>query len=168
MRIQKKICLLGSDGVGKTSVVVRFTKGTFSNSYLVTLGVDFYEYTFIKKNEKEKRELIVQIWDLASQRSFQTMRSQYLSYSNFVIIVVDYNRITPDFIKPWIADIKKHAGKDVPFLIALNKIDLLNSEEESKVVKELESEYNVKVFATSAKTGENIVEMFQYIADSLW
>lgn len=54
MRIQKKICLLGSDGVGKTSVVVRFTKGTFSNSYLVTLGVDFYEYTFIKKSEKEK------------------------------------------------------------------------------------------------------------------
>lgn len=101
-------------------------------------------------------------------KSFETMRSQYLSYSNFVIIVVDYNRITPDFIKPWIGDIRKHAGKDVPFLIALNKIDLLNSEEESKVVKELESEYNVKVFATSAKTGENIVEMFQYIADSLW
>ncbi|MHA1775413.1 MAG: hypothetical protein DRO88_02165 [Promethearchaeia archaeon] len=170
MRIQKKICLVGNDGVGKTSIVVRFTKGTFSNSYLVTLGVDFYEHTFSKPSAKSEKDdqLIIQIWDLASQISFATMRSQYLSFSNFVIIVVDYNRITNEFIQPWIDDIRKHAGEDVPFLIALNKTDILEPENAEKIVKELEARYNMKVFPTSAKTGDNIREMFAYIANSLW
>lgn len=167
MRIQKKVCLVGNDGVGKTSIVVRFTKGTFSNSYLVTLGVDFYEYTFTRPQENDDK-LIFQIWDLASQASFAIMRSQYLSFSNYVVIVVDHDRVTSEYIQPWINDVKKHAGDNVPFLIALNKIDYLSSEQVEKIVKNLEEKFNVKVFATSAKTGENVSEMFNFIADNLW
>lgn len=171
MKIQKKICLLGSDGVGKTSIIVRFTKGTFSSSYLVTLGVDFYENKFYRpkeENSSQNDELITQIWDLASQKSFVQMRSQYLSFSHFIVIVIDSDRTSEDFIEPWINDIHKHAGKDVPFLIALNKIDLLSAEEIEKLVNELEQKYSARVFPTSAKTGENINEMFNHVASQLW
>ncbi len=171
MRIQKKICLLGSDGVGKTSIIVRYTKGTFSNSYLVTLGVDFYETKFVRQSEDldhPEDDLIMQIWDLASQKSFKAMRSQYLSYSHFVIIVLDYNRVTPEYIQPWIDDIRNHAGENVSFVLALNKIDLLSPEEVEAITEKLEMEFGAKVFTTSAKTGENIRDMFTYIADHLW
>ncbi|MHA1675527.1 MAG: Rab family GTPase [Promethearchaeota archaeon] len=171
MRIQKKISLLGSDGVGKTSIIVRYTKGTFSNSYLVTLGVDFYETTFTrpsKDSENTKDDLIMQIWDLASQKSFNTMRSQYLSYSHYVVIVVDYNRVTPEYIQPWIDDVHKFAGENVPFVLALNKIDLLTPEEVTAITEKLEIEFGAKVFATSAKTGENISDMFTFISSHLW
>ncbi len=171
MRIQKKISLLGGDGVGKTSIIVRYTKGTFSNSYLVTLGVDFYETNFTKPSEESGNsddELIMQIWDLAAQISFKSMRSQYLSYSHYGVIVIDSNRVSPEYIQPWIDDIHKHAGGNVPFVLALNKIDLLKLEEVAAITEKLEIEFGVRVFKTSAKTGENINNMFRYIAENLW
>ncbi|MHA1521056.1 MAG: Rab family GTPase [Promethearchaeota archaeon] len=172
MRIQKKISLIGSDGVGKTSIIVRYTRGTFSNSYLVTLGVDFYEHKTTRASKEPGNtgddELVMQIWDLASQKSFMTMRSQYLSYSHYVIIVVDYNRITPEYIQPWIDDIHQHAGENVPFVLVLNKIDLLSPEDTVAITEKLEIEFGVKIFTTSAKTGENIQDLFEYIAEKLW
>ena len=67
MKLQRKVCLLGSDGVGKTSIVHRYTRGTFSSSYLVTLGVDFYEAEFKRDVKGNDDVIFAQIWDLASQ-----------------------------------------------------------------------------------------------------
>jgi len=167
MKLQKKIAVLGNDGVGKTSIVLRYTKGTFSNSYLVTLGVDFYEASFKRTTELGSHDLYCQIWDLASQKSFISMRAQYLSYTNIVVIVVDVERTSVEYIQPWIDDVHAHAGPTVPFVIALNKIDLTESAKIERIRTELEHSYGVKVYATSAKTGQNIEEMFDYVADYL-
>ena len=37
--IQKKICLLGSNAVGKTSLVARFVHSIYSEVYFATIGV---------------------------------------------------------------------------------------------------------------------------------
>ena len=37
--IQKKICMIGSFAVGKTSLVSRFVSSIFSDKYLTTVGV---------------------------------------------------------------------------------------------------------------------------------
>ena len=37
--LQKKICMLGGFGVGKTSLVSRFVTSIFSDNYLTTIGV---------------------------------------------------------------------------------------------------------------------------------
>jgi len=95
------------------------------------------------------------------------MRAQYLTYTNLVIIVVDIERTTPEYIIPWINDVHAHAGEKVPFVIALNKIDLIDPVQIEKVRQEMEKTYKVKVYPTSAKTGANITEMFEYIADHL-
>ncbi|WP_371803452.1 Rab family GTPase [Candidatus Lokiarchaeum ossiferum] len=166
MNIQRKVCLLGSDGVGKTSIIVRYTKGTFSNSYLVTLGVDFYEVKF--SNPKTSDMLSTQIWDLASQKNFQFMRAQYLSYANYIIIVVDAMRHADEYIVPWINDVRKHAGKEVPYIIVLNKVDLIDAETSKNLVLRLKNQFNVPIFNTSAKTGENVHEIFEYVAECLW
>ena len=62
---KKKICLIGSDGVGKTSIIIRYTQGTFSNSYLMTLGCDFYEIEKQSLQNNKEIKLDLFIWDIA-------------------------------------------------------------------------------------------------------
>ena len=96
------------------------------------------------------------------------IRAQYLSYSHFIIVVIDINRTTDEFIQQWIEDLKAHAGEDVPFVFALNKIDLGTDKIIEEEKERLEAQYKVKVFPTSAKTGNNIKEIFDYIGKYLW
>jgi len=37
--IQKKVCMVGTSGVGKTSLVAKFVHSMFSDKYLTTVGV---------------------------------------------------------------------------------------------------------------------------------
>ncbi len=161
---RKKVCFIGSDGVGKTSIILRYTKNTFSNSYLMTLGCDFYDVAF----EEDENKLSVFIWDIASQKNFEKMRSYYLSYTNLTVIVVDVNRTEPEYIDPWIEDVKKFCETGAPFLIALNKIDLLDESALKKTVASLKQKYGVPVYSTSAKTGENVRPLFDDIGKLLW
>ena len=167
---KKKICLIGSDGVGKTSIILRYTQGTFSNSYLMTLGCDFYEVNLKRTNKKNKKiELNLFVWDIASQKNFEKIRSQYLQHANFVIIVADVNRIEPkEFIDPWISDLKINISPNCPYIIVINKSDLVNEEELKKSVEMLEKNYkNTKIFYSSAKSGKNINSIFDYVGDFL-
>jgi len=167
---KKKICLIGSDGVGKTSIIIRYTQGTFSNSYLMTLGVDFYEITY-KKSKKGEGEvdLNLVVWDIASQKNFEKIRSHYLQHANLVIIVVDINRLEPkEFIDPWISDVKTNSPPNCPYIIVVNKSDLVDLEDLKKSVKILEKKYkNTKIIYSSAKSGKNVSSIFEYVANYL-
>ena len=169
MKVQQKICLLGSDGVGKTSIILRYTRGTFSNSYLATLGVDFYEkeYDLDIKTENGDFVLQAQIWDLASQKIFSNIRSQYLRNTHYGILVVDIQRTGDEYITPWIEDLHANAGEVVPYILVLNEIDLVKESEWRSIVKQLENDYRVKIIPTSAKTGENISELFDFVVEEL-
>jgi Ras-related protein Rab-1A len=161
--LRKKICLLGSDGVGKTSIILRFTKNTFSESYLTTLGCDFYEMAFQKGDDR----LEVFYWDIASQKNFQKMRAHYLTNSHFVIVCIDIQRTEAIYIEPWIDEIRTHIGENVPFILALNKIDLTQPVKYEKLIVKLQETYNKQVIAVSAKTGENIHRLFETVSDEL-
>ncbi|MHA1718956.1 MAG: Rab family GTPase [Promethearchaeota archaeon] len=165
---KKKISLIGSDGVGKTSIIIRYTKGTFSNSYLMTLGCDFYEVNkrFMYKNDESSLDLFV--WDIASQKSFEKIRSHYLQHTNFAIIVVDVNRADEDFISPWIKDLKANSPTNCPYIIVVNKSDLVETDEIAKIVENLKNKYkDTTIFYSSAKTGKNIHLIFDYITNFL-
>ena len=42
--IQKKVCMVGTSGVGKTSLVAKFVHSMFSDKYLTTVQYDAIEY----------------------------------------------------------------------------------------------------------------------------
>jgi small GTP-binding protein len=130
----------------------------------MTLGCDFYDITFKEGDDK----LSVFIWDIASQKNFEKMRSYYLSYTNLTVIVVDVNRTETEYIDPWIADVKQFCEPDAPFLIALNKIDLLDEDTLKIKMHSLKQRYNVPIYATSAKTGENVKPLFDEVGKMLW
>jgi small GTP-binding protein len=160
-----KVCFIGADGSGKTSIILRYTKNTFTNSYLPTIGCDFYEQTF--KRGEDKLQLFV--WDIASQKTFERMRHYYLAYTDVTVICIDSQRHTPEFIEPWISDVKTYVSEGAMYMFAITKSDLLQTPEELEALKNhLQQTYAKPIIATSAKTGENVSDLFNMIADELW
>jgi small GTP-binding protein len=160
-----KVCFIGSDGVGKTSLILRYTKNTFSNSYLATLGCDFYQIDFNRENEG----LQTFVWDIAAQRNFERLKIEYLSFAHLTVICVDVNRISDEYIEPWISDVSHNSDAAPNYILALTKVDLIDDVSEIENIRsELEGKYNVKVIDTSAKNDYNVKELFDYIADFLW
>ncbi|MHA1298321.1 MAG: Rab family GTPase [Candidatus Helarchaeota archaeon] len=162
MRLAFKVCLLGSPGVGKTSLVLRYVKNFFKDDYVSTIGADFLikEINFPKMN----LEIKLLLWDVGGQTKWKEIRSTYLMGSDGAIIVYDVTRRnTFQDVSNWIADLHKYVGKSVPFVIVGNKIDLEQLEMREVTTKELEKfakQLNIHYFETSAKTGEVVETMF--------
>ncbi len=86
--IQKKVCMLGTSGVGKTSLVSQFVHSLFSEKYLTTVGVKID-----KKNVNvEGQEVMLMIWDLAGDDDFQRLQMSYLRGTSAYLLVADGTR----------------------------------------------------------------------------
>ena len=68
-----KILVIGDGGVGKTSLITRFTDERFITSYTATIGVDF-KSRIIRYDEKNIK---LQIWDTAGQERFRNITQAY-------------------------------------------------------------------------------------------
>jgi GTPase SAR1 family protein len=72
INLQKKICMLGSVGVGKTSLVRRFVESLFSDSYQATVGVKIDRKTLALSGVT----LNLMLWDLQGEAENQTTRME--------------------------------------------------------------------------------------------
>ena len=86
--IQKKICMLGGFGVGKTSLVSRFVTSIFSDTYLPTIGVKIDK----KSIGVDAHEMTLMLWDIYGQDEFQTVRDSYLRGASGYLLVADGTR----------------------------------------------------------------------------
>jgi len=155
-----KITVLGDAGVGKTSLINRFTEGSFSDDYKPTLGANIVRKDVVL--EKIRVRLIM--WDLAGQERYQVIRSMYFQGCQGALFVYDVTRHSSyeSIVSRWLRDFKKYVRKEGVFILIGNKIDL---EEERAVPTEKGEELAKKINAnhfieTSAKRGENIEEAF--------
>ena len=120
MPVQKKICMLGAYGVGKTSLVNSYLKGTFSPEYDTTIGVRID----LKPLKTPVGEFNLVIWDIAGEDEFQSTPPSYLIGSAGYILVADATR-RATFTKA--LEIQKYTEERVgrlPFVFVLNKFDL--------------------------------------------
>lgn len=157
MEYPKKIVLLGHFGVGKTSLVRQFVDTIFSEDYLVTVGVH------LKKKEvlinEQKVQLI--IWDVEGNTSVEKARSSYLLGSHGFLYVFDITRPTTyENIASEMAFLSEHFP-EVPRCIVGNKADLFTQD----FTPDFFTEDALKqCFFCSAKTGENVSEVFNALA----
>ena len=86
--IQKKICMLGATGVGKTSLVSRFVSSIFSDKYLTTVGVKIDKKTVTV----EARTVTLVLWDIYGEDAFQSVRASYLRGAAGYLLVADGTR----------------------------------------------------------------------------
>jgi len=159
-----KLSLIGDGGVGKTSMAQRYVHGIFNADYKATIG------TYISKKECEFKELGTSIrfmiWDLAGQSQFERLWPDYLTDSRVGIIIFDITNLESfKHIKKWHDIIKRVALPHIVLILVGNKVDL----KDSRVVStekgmNLAKELGIYYMETSAKTNQNIEEVFEWIA----
>jgi small GTP-binding protein len=161
--IQKKICLLGGFGVGKTSLVSRFVHSIFSDKYLTTIGVKIEKKTV----PAGEREVDLVIWDIYGEDDFQHVRLSYLRGAAGYLLVADGTRQgTLETAKALHRSAAATIG-DVPFLLLVNKVDLAESWAiDERALVDLER-LNWTVIKTSAKTGADVERAFLTLAEAM-
>lgn len=159
--IQKKICMVGVFGTGKTSLVQQFVYSKFSEKYHSTVGVKIDR----KMVDVAGTRVNLLLWDLAGQDEFEKTRSSYLRGSSGIFFVVDgTRRETLTGLADLLTLVQQTLGP-VPAVIAINKIDI----EDQWTIGDAdvygligEGRYIVK---TSARTGVGVNEAFFWLAD---
>ena len=161
--IQKKICMLGSFAVGKTSLVSRFVSSMFSEKYHTTVGVKID-----KKNlTLNQKDVTLMLWDIYGQDDFQTVQQSYLRGASGYLLVVDGTRRATLETAHTLHKMAQDVAGPVPFLVVLNKADLEPQwEVDDKGLWKL-VEHGAAVVRTSAKTGEGVEETFAKLARAM-
>jgi Ras-related protein Rab-6A len=160
-----KIVVIGDINVGKTSILSRFRYGSFEQSYMPTLGIDF----FTKNLFYEDKTIRLILWDTAGQERFRSLIPSYLKNADCIIIVYDItNKDSFNSLAHWLDDAKNNTVEGTIFVICGNKIDL---KEKRVVTNEEIDEYikkeNLLYVECSAQNGEGIKELFNLIAKNL-
>ncbi len=170
-----KISLLGDGAVGKTSLRNRFMGRGFNASHLMTIGADFASYDKVV----DGTPVTYQIWDLAGQESFKSVRSRFYRGALGGLMVFDITRKDSFLnITRWLEEIWKHNGRGViPIVILGNKADLrdrnsVTNEQAVKYARMLSTKtakrgFKVTYMETSAKTGLNVDLAFETIAKTI-
>lgn len=153
--------MTGDAAVGKTSLVRRYIQHSFKENYLVTIGVQVSTQE-IKLDNISIRLLV---WDVAGQKSFQSVTPLYFKGADAAIIVFDVtNKETFENIENWLNRVFE-TEKDSVVVLCGNKIDMsyariITPEEAKEKAKQL----NLPVYIeTSAKTGEGVQELFMRV-----
>lgn len=169
--INKKICLLGEYGVGKTSLIRRFVYDRFSDDYITTLGVKVTEKVMppVQKN-KNMQQYRFMIWDIAGSEEGQTRYENYWTGASGAIVVMDLCR--PDTLTYMHPVIKKFLALETnpSIVIAGNKTDLIPSCDLDSLetsLKEMARTYKCPVLLTSAKSGTQVEDCFIRLAECM-
>lgn len=152
--IQKKICMLGAYGVGKTSLVSRYVHSIFSDKYQTTVGVKIDK----KALSVDGQEVNLVLWDLYGEDQFQRIQSFYLRGSSGYLLVADGTRPETLEVAQSIQSRAEEILGRVPFLLLVNKSDLEWMLDEAKVQALRESGWDIRY--TSAKTGQAVEDAF--------
>lgn len=151
-----KLLTLGNSMVGKSSLIARFIDNKFFDSYISTIGIDFFK----KKVKIGVNEIDLQIYDSAGQEKYKSISKQYYHNSEGILLVFDLTS-QESFVAldEWIEDLEK-VEKDLPIILVGNKSDLddrdVSEEEINKIINDKKFDY----FETSALNGSNVNEAF--------
>ena len=155
-----KILMLGDSEVGKSCFLMRYSDNVFVENYITTIGLD-YKLKSIKLDSG--KVIKVQLWDTAGQDKYRTIAKNYYKGSHGILLLYDVTKLSSfENIREWIQDIRQEVSEKAIIFLIGNKIDL---EEKRKITKEkgeeLAEEYKIPFFEASAKSGENVDEVFK-------
>ncbi|MCA1992551.1 MAG: GTP-binding protein [Coleofasciculus sp. S288] len=161
--IQKKVCMVGAFATGKTSLVARFVSSIYSDVYQTTVGVKIDK----KLVHLAEREVNLILWDIQGEDDFQKLRLSYLRGLSGYLLVVDGTRRATLEKAFTIQQIVEETVGTVPFIVILNKSDLMDEWEVDSTAMDEISKRGWMVIQGSAKTGMGVEEAFLTLAKEM-
>lgn len=160
--VQKKVCLLGDFGVGKTSLIRRFVENRFDDKYLHTIGIKISR----KSLPRPRHRLNLIIWDVAGGDEFKSLHSSYLNGAAGALIVCDLTRPETLTSFEYYINLLRQANEWSAMLLVGNKADLSPAITENEL-QSVCAWWGSSYVLTSAKTGMNVEEAFVRLADAI-
>ncbi|MEP0751224.1 GTP-binding protein [Trichocoleus sp. Lan] len=155
--------MVGAFATGKTSLVSRFVKSIYSDTYQTTVGVKIDK----KSLNIGGKELNLILWDLYGEDEFQKVRMSYLRGSSGYFLVADgTRRTTLDKAFTLQKRVEDTIGT-LPFILVLNKWDLTEEWDIDDTAMDEIVERGWLVVKSSAKTGLGVEEAFLTLAKKM-
>ena len=158
--IQKKVCMLGTYAVGKTSLVRRFVESIYTDKYHTTVGVKIDK----KQLQVGEEEVTMMLWDVEGTDTEHELRTSYLRGASGYLLVADGTRNDTLYKALAIQSRVEEAIGAVPFLLLLNKMDLAEEWSINERETAALNERGWEVLPTSAKSGRGVEEAFSRLA----
>ena len=169
-RYQFKISVVGDGAVGKSSLINQFTKSSFREDYIKTIGAQFSVYDKIIDGDS----INLLFWDIAGQDLHNFLRPSFFNNSKAAIIVFsleenELGKASFEHVLNWHEDVKMYCG-DIPIILFANKVDLIdeNKIKRNRIKNLVEENQFLNYCITSAKTGEGVIEAFNEIIEKLY
>ena len=159
--ISLKILLIGDSFVGKTSLLLKYCDGLFPEAHMATIGVEFKD----KIINVGKWKVRLQIWDTSGQERFRSITQNFYRNADGILFVYDVtNRESFSHIKDWLMD-SQVEDSDIKRILVGNKIDLEDKRAiDAEKMNTFAESKKMKCFETSAKSGENVENIFKEIS----
>ena len=151
--------LLGDSGVGKSNLLIRFTKNEFNLESKTTIGVEFATRTLVAQDKVIK----VQVWDTAGQERYRAITSAYYRGAVGALLVFDITKYaTFKNIEKWLNELRDHAEPHIVVMLVGNKSDLVAH----RAVSQQEADafarkHGINYIETSALDASNVEEAFK-------
>lgn len=161
--LKAKLCLAGASSVGKSSLIRRFVLNEFDDHYITTVGTKVSKkQVSVPVKDEDPVMVNLMVWDIMGQMGFrELLQEQYFQGAQGVLAVTDVTRPeTLDDLYIWIDQIDRIAGA-IPIVLAVNKVDLPKAKHMAESnIRKFTHAFDCEVVRTSAKTGENVEEVF--------
>jgi len=160
-----KILIIGESGVGKSSLLLRFTDDTFDPEQAATIGVDFKVKTLTVDGNKAK----LAIWDTAGQERFRTLTPSYYRGAQGCILVYDVSsKASFQKLDAWLNELDTFATKqDIIKMLVGNKIDKEGREVSREEGLKFARKHHMLFIEASAKTREGVQCAFEELVEKI-
>ncbi|KAL7711581.1 Small GTPase Rab11B [Entamoeba marina] len=161
-----KVVLVGESGVGKSNLLLRFTRNEFDPDKRSTIGVEFATRSITYNN----KNIRAQIWDTAGQERYRAITNAYYRGALGALIVYDITKKNSfESVERWLQELHDNADKKVVQMIIANKSDLQQTREvETSEGEELAKKNNAYFFETSALDGSNVEDAFMALLKKIY
>lgn len=159
-----KVVLLGDSGVGKTSLVIRYVKGTFQPFQEPTIGAAFLSHQ--ETVEDIDTHVTFKLWDTAGQERYHSLTPLYFRGAHVALLVYDICRLHSfQTLQKWARDVQAYNPK-ILLVVVGNKSDLNSHRSVSvQAAKQFATSIQAVLYMeTSAKDDVQVKDVFQQVA----
>lgn len=167
MRVDAKVVMLGKESVGKTSLVERYVHRRFLvGPYQNTIGAAFVA----KALNVGDKVITLGIWDTAGSERYEAMSRIYYRGARAALVCYDLTDSSSfERARFWVKELQS-CEEHCKIYLCGTKSDVIEADRSTRQVdyhdvQDFVDEIGAQHFETSSKTGKNVDEVFQKVAE---